>query len=624
MLWLMRKHAGSWIIKILLGAITLAFALSWGVSSYYSGQQVAVKVNKEPISIGQLQEELSNLTEESRRQFGPQYDRVAPLLNLKERALNRLVDRTLLYQAAREMGVLVGDQEIRRRLSAVPAFQVGGRFDFKRYQRALVQSRLTPEAFEASLRGQIIIEKITSLVAGTAAVSPLELEQALEAALTKVQGVYLLKANDSQLKQVKADDEELGAYYQGHKRDYLVPEKIRFSYLIFPLANYRDQAQVTDEDLADAYERDRIRYVYPEAVRVSHILVRLTDTAGPTEEATAKKKAEEILEQAKQAKQPFLSLAKQSSQGLESGDLGFIQHGQAVASFEEAAFALQTGQAGLVRSSFGWHVIKAEERREASITPLEQVRGELRARLVEQMAWEQAKVVAERAFEEASRGAKLEELAVKHKISLINSPEISADQAIPGLTGVKGLVEAFEGLTVGQATSVFSFEQGSVLAVLQERLPEQVRPLEDVKEGVHLAVLAVKAQDLARQEAAKLIAALALEKDPAAALAKKPGAKHSAWLGEEDSIEGLASSASLVKALFLRPAGHSLVPKPIQVGQGFLVAALGGKQASSPQAKEEKRQEMSQQLLTQRQRQLQKSFIADLRVKADIKILSKL
>ncbi len=624
MLELMRKHAGSWIIKILLGAIALAFALSWGVSSYYSHQQVAVKVNKEPISIGQLQEELSNLTEESRRQFGPQYDRIAPMLNLKERALSRLVDRTLLYQAAREMGVLVSDQEIRSRLMAVPAFQVGGKFDFKRYQRALAQNRLTPEAFETSLRGQITLEKVTSLVAGAAAVSPLELEQALNDSLTKVQGVYLLIGNDSHLSKVKATDDELAAYYQAHQRDYLVPEKIRFNYLVFPLAAYRDQAQVTDDDIADAYERDRSRYVHPEAVRVSHILVRLADPAGPTEEAAAKKKAEEILEQAKQGKQPFLSLAKQAGPGTESGDLGFIERGQTVAPFEEAAFALQTGQVGLVRSPFGWHVIKAEEHRAASITPLEQVRGELRSRLVEQQARERAEVAAERAFDEANHGAKLEDLAAKYKLNLINSPAVSADQAIPGLAGVKGLFEAFEGLSSGQAAPVFSFDQGSVLAVLQERIPEQVRPLAEVKEDVRLAVLAAKAQELARQEAAKLIASLAPEKDPAAVLAKKPGAKRTAWLGEDDSIEGLTSSASLVKALFLRPAGHPLVGEPIQVDQGYLVAALSGQKAPTPQAKEERRPEMTKQLLAQRQRQLQESFIADLRAKADIKILTKL
>jgi peptidyl-prolyl cis-trans isomerase D len=624
MLELMRKHAGNWIIKILLGAIALAFALSWGVSSYYSRQQAAVKVNKEQISMAQLQEELSNLTEESRRQFGPQYDRIAPLLNLKERALNRLVDRTLLFQAARDMGVLVGDEEIRRRLMAIPAFLSGGKFDFKRYQRVLAQSRLTPEAFETSLRGQITLEKITSLVAGAAAVSPLELEQALTDSLTKVQGSYLLLTNDSQLGKVKASDEELKAHYQGHQRDYLVPEKLRFKYLIFPLASYRDLVQVSDDDVADAYERDHSQYVHPEAVRVSHILVRLADSAGPADEAAAKKKAEEILERAKQPKQVFLDLAKQAGPGVESGDLGFIQRGQTVPPFEEAAFALEKGQSGLVRSPFGWHVIKVEEHRQASTTPLEKVRGELRARLVEQAARERAELAAESAFEEANRGAKLEALADKHKLTLAHSPAVSSDQPIPGLQGVKGLFEAFEGLGAGQAAPVFSFERGSVLAVLEERIPEQVRPLEEVKEDVRLAVLAVKAQELARQEAAKLIAALAAEKDPAAVLAKKPGAKRSAWLGEEDAIEGLASSAALVKALFQRPEGRPLVDQPIPTEQGFLVAALGGKQLPSPQLKEEKRQEMSQQLLTLRQRQLQESFIADLRVKADIKVLSKL
>ena len=519
----------------------------------------------------------------------------------------------------------MGDQEVRRRLTGMPEFQVGGQFDFKRYQRVLSQNRLTPEAFEASLRNQLTLEMLTTLVVGAAAVSPLELEQALDDSLSKVRGVYFLVSTEAQKKRAQATEAELEAYYQEHKRDYLVPEKIRFSYVVFPLANYRDQARVTDEDIADAYERERGRYVLPEAVRVSHILVRIPDGASPDEEAVAKKKAEALLEQAKLAKEPFLALAKQGGQNLESGDLGFIQRGQTVPAFEEAAFALEPKQVGLVRSPFGWHVIKVEEHRQASITPLEKVRAELKNRLEEQQARDRAEVAADTAFNEATRGQSLAEVAAKYKLSITQAPAVSADQPIPGLNGIKGLFEAFEGLSAGQAAPVFSFESGSVLAVLDERQPEQVRPLEQVREEVRQAVLAMKAQELARQDAAQLIASLAQEKDPAAALAKKPGAKRTGWLGEEENVEGLVSPADLVKALRQRPAAQPLVSEPIpQDEQGFLVAAVTERQAASPQAKEEKRAEMAQQLLTQRQRQLQESFIADLRARADIKILSKL
>lgn len=625
MLELMRRHAGNWIIKILLGAIALAFALSWGVTSYYSRQQVAVKVNGEPITMSQIQEELSQLTEESRRQFGAQYDRVAPLLNLKERALERLEERILLFQAARDLGILVSDQELRRRLAATQAFQRDGQFDIKVYQRVLANNRLTPEAYETMLRGNITMEKLSTMVLGSALASPLELEQTLEQSLAKVQGVSLLVRSDAQKAKVQVSPEEISTYYQAHQREYQVPEKIKFSYMVLPKAAYKDQAQVTEDDLADAYERDRSRYVQPEAVHVRHILIRLPEQAAEAAQAQAKQKAEDLLAQARQSKEDFLALAKKPAPGfsIESGDLGFIQRGQTVPAFEEAAFALQTGQMSVVRSPFGWHVIQVVEHRQGRVAPLEEVKGELKARLIDQQTRDRAEAAAEHAFDQLNKGAKLADVAQGLKLKVAQSPLVAADEPVPGLSGVKGLFEAFEGLSTGQAAPVFSFDGGSVVAVLDERAPEQTRPLEEVKDDVRQAVLAEKAQRLARQQAQDLIAALAKEKDPAKALAAKPGAKVSGWLGEDEASSGQGADVLLLEALLPRSPEHPLVPEPIKVDDGFLVAVQSGKRPPSPQDKAAKRQEFAQRLQALQQREVQDRFMADLKAKADVKVLAK-
>ncbi|MFZ5585902.1 MAG: SurA N-terminal domain-containing protein [Thermodesulfobacteriota bacterium] len=628
MLDLMRKHAGSWIIKILLGAIAVAFALSWGVTSYYSNKEVAVTVNGEAIGMAQLQEEYGRMLEENRRQFGPQFDRVAPMLGLKERALAALVERTLLFQAAQRLGVTASDMEVQRRVSEMPAFARGGRFDQAAYRRVLAANRMTPETFEASLRGQIALEKLTALVAGSAQVTPLELEEALAQSLGKVQGVYLAFKEESYRTGLKPTAEEIETYYQEHKRQYLVPEKVRFSYLAFPLAGFRDQVRVDDDDLAEVYESERSRFAVPEAVHARHILVRASENAPQDQQDAAQAKAEAILAQLKEKGADFAALAKKESQdpgsAAQGGDLGFIPRDVTVPAFEQAIFALGPGELAVVRTPFGFHVVKVEARREGRVIPLDEVRGELRARLEEQQARQLAEAAAERGLDQVTAGKKLAEVAALAKLNVQQAPAVGADEPVPGLAGLNGAYEAFEGLMPGQAAPVLAYEGGSVLAVLDERVPEQVRPLAEVEADVTASVLTMQAQRKAREAAEALIKEVAAAKDPAQALAMKPGAVKTAWLGAEDNVEGVTPSATLVEALFMRPAGAPLAPNPLEVGDGFLAAALIGRQAPSEAEKDAKREEIRQGMLEAKQRLIRVRFLEDLRAKADIKVLAKL
>lgn len=626
MLELMRKHAGSWIIKILLGAIAVAFALSWGVTSYYSQQSVAVKVNDEPVTMNQLQEEYTRLSEEARRQLGAQFDKLSPLLNLKERALNRLVDRTLLFQAAAKLGVKISDAEVQARVASMEVFHRGGQFDLATYQRTLARSRVTPEVFESSLRGELTMERLNALVVGTAQISPLEMEQALTQSLSQIQAAYLVVKAGS-LAGVTVSQEEMDAYYQEHKRSYVVPEKVKFAYLVFPWSAYRDQAQPSEDELAEYYERERARYVQQEAVRARHILIAVKTGASSEQEEAARKKAEDVLALAKEPKADFASLAKKHSQSPTAkggGSLGLVQRGEMVGVLEELAFGLQPGEVGMVRGEGGFHLLKVEEHRPGRVKPIEEVRGEILARLEEEGARDKAEVAAERAYDQVASGAALEELAKSLKLSVQHSPALTAEEDVPGLPGLKGIVEGLEGLTPGQAAQVVAYEGGAVLAVLEERIPEQQRPLEEVKEDVRQALAAAKAERQAHQEAKSILESLAKEGDPLAALLKRKGAKKSDWLGVEDDLEGVTPSASLVQALFLRPPGQPLLSAPVEAGGGYAVAGVAARRQAEVKDMEARREQIKQRLMAQKRQEVLQGFMEDLRARAQIKVMAQL
>jgi peptidyl-prolyl cis-trans isomerase SurA len=117
-------------------------------------------------------------------------------------------------------------------------------------------------------------------------------------------------------------------------------------------------------------------------VHARHILVQVAAKATPEQIETARLKAQLLMEEAKKPGTNFAELAKKKSEGpsaADGGDLGFFKRGVMMADFEKAAFTLPVGGISEpIRTKFGWHVLKVEERRALAAPPLEEVKDKLR------------------------------------------------------------------------------------------------------------------------------------------------------------------------------------------------------------------------------------------------------
>ena len=628
MLELMRRHATSWIIKVLLGAVALAFALSWGVSSYYGREQeVAITVNEQPITLNQIREETGRLSEEARRMYGKQFDQVEPLLNLRQQAIAQLINKTLLFQAAQQIGISVSSQEVQASIAKIEMFQRNGRFDMKLYKRVLARSRLTPEAFEQAQSNEMLMTKLSALVAGSAQVTPLEVDQYLKIALSKVKGVYKTFSPKDYLAKVKASPKEMEEYYKANQRRFVVPAKVVLSYVVFPASDYLDKAVVQPQDVADAYEVDRERYIKPEQVKVRHILIKLAKDAVPAEVKAAKKKAEDILAMAKKPKADFAALAKKYSQGpaaSQGGEFGYITRGQLVPTLEKLAFKLKPGQAGMARTDFGYHVLKVEDYQPGKVTPLKDVEDKIKNALVERQAKDIARAAAENAFDQAAADSDPAKLASNLKKTLEETLALTPTEPVKGLKGLEGLAQAVQGLSEGEVLPVLDFGDGSILAFVKKKIPEKVKPLKDVEEQVRVAVLDNKAAEAAQKQAAGLLAKLASQSDPAKALLAEKGVKETKFLGREDEIAGLKSSGELVFALFERPDSERVLHSPVKAGEVFAAAVLAERKPPTAEEMKKNRDQFKAQLLAQKRREFTQLFLTDLRERADIKMLAKL
>ncbi len=172
MLYLMRKYARSWLIKLLLGAIVVVFVL-WGVGSYKSQKNTRVaSVNGETITLEEYKETYGRIIEQLRQQFGSRLDDdLIKFFRVKQQTLDQLIDKRLLLNEARRLNFQVSDIELAQAIRNIGAFQSGGVFDSRRYRDVLSRNRLTPETFEVSHREVMLIDNFKAYIEGNVKVS---------------------------------------------------------------------------------------------------------------------------------------------------------------------------------------------------------------------------------------------------------------------------------------------------------------------------------------------------------------------------------------------------------------------------------------------------------------------
>jgi peptidyl-prolyl cis-trans isomerase C len=152
-----------------------------------------------------------------------------------------------------------------------------------------------------------------------------------------------------------------------------------------------DKVKVNAGDVQTFYNQNKDKYVEEEQVRARHILIRVPQEVSPEDDATLKRKADDTLKRAKQG-EDFAALASEiSDDGSKEngGDLGFFPRGRMVAPFEEAAFGLQPDQMSeVVRTQFGYHIIKAEERKTGRALAFDEAKSQVQEDLTQQQTYE--------------------------------------------------------------------------------------------------------------------------------------------------------------------------------------------------------------------------------------------
>lgn len=629
MLSKMRKSAGSWMIKILLGLIVLAFVFMGAGSFNANKANKAATVNGEPISINDYQQTYQRLIDRLRQQYGDRLNNeMLEMFNLREQAMNQVIETELLRQAAQRYNIAVTPDELANNITRIQAFKRNGHFDQQQYEMVLSQNRLSPAAFEAMQRENMAIQKLQSIMKSGIRVSTEEARQWYNWQNTQIKIRYAQFAPED-FSEVTVDDAELKTYYENHKADYKTQPKIKARYVRFAPSDYLSAVDVSEEAIKAYYDDNKDTYQQPATVDARHILLKLPQDAGEELIAQKREKARAIMEQAKSGAD-FAELARTHSEGPskdKGGDIGTFSRDDMVKPFSDKAFSMQPGDISEpVRTRFGWHIIKVEDKSEESIKPLSDVEEQIRETLATRKARDEAYDKALAMYNTSFSGDDLVENSRDHeKISLQTTDYFTREEGPQSLPKPSEFAEAAFKLPLMEVSDVNEIGEDFYLIQAIERQEEKIPEFEAVQEEV--------SRDLKQQKQRNAAEAAATEfLDTAKSLAsiREAGEKADVAIQTTDffqrnqPIPDIGREQAITKAAFNLSETSPFPETPVKGNKGFYVIAFADKQTPAADAFEKEKQQVVRQLLNQKQSRYMEAWIAELREESEIEITERL
>ncbi|MGM0454346.1 MAG: SurA N-terminal domain-containing protein [Thermodesulfobacteriota bacterium] len=625
MLSSMRKSAGSWMIKILLGMIVLAFVFM-GAGSYWAGRSNTVaNVNGEPISVNEYQQTYKQMMQNLEQRFGNQLDQdMIDMLNLREQALERLIEKHLLVQVAEKNDIRLPDDVLARSITSLPVFQNNGQFDPELYRRVLNQNRLSPEGFESMQKEAMLTGMIKNFVSNAVPVSEAEARAWYQWQNTEVKINYAEFAGQD-FTDITVTEEAVADYFEDHKEKYKTRPRVKARYIRFSPEDYRGEVNVSEPAIRDYYESHQSEFTSEETVTARHILLKLPPDADEKIVQETRQKALEISEKARSGRD-FAELARQFSEGPSAGEggyLGTLEKDDTVEPFADKAFSMEAGEISEpVRTRFGFHIIKVEERRQASARPLEEVKDTIRDKLALQKARDNAYDKALSVYDISFGGDDL----VK------NARDMGLDLGTTGFfTRSRGPEEDMENagkfaetafaLPLEEISKVTEIDDAFFLIQPVEKQESHVPELASVTEKVRRDLKREK-QEQAAQQAARDFLEQAREAGDFTAAAEAAGVKihTTGFFKRGQPVPDIGQSRELASAAFSLSADNPLPEAVVAKDSSFYVIHLQEKKQPGASEFQAEKEEAVSRLASRKGQQAVNKWMAALRQQSDIEI----
>jgi len=623
----MRRHR-DWL-KWSLGLVCVAFVLFYipdflqGTGADAASSDTIARIEGQKITGAEFRRAYQAQLQAYRSAYGGQMsEQLLKQLGVENQILQQMVDERAALAEADRLGINVSDEEVRQRILATPAFQENGAFIGEtRYQQLLRMQRppMTAAQFEDNVRRSLAVDKLRSSLTDWLSVADKDLEAEYRHRNDKVKLAVVSFTADTFRPQVTTTDEEVTAYFDGHKEAFKIPEKRKVKYLLIDFDALRSKITIPAGDVQQAYNTNIEQYSQPEQVRASHILLK---TEGK-DDAAVKAKAEELLKKAK-AGADFAELAKANSEDEGSakngGDLDFFGRGRMVPEFDQVAFTLQPGQiSDLVKTQYGYHIIKVTDKKAASTRSIDEVRQQLTDQLSYERAQTQANEIAAQVEKEVKKPADIERVAKARGLTVLESGFFAREEPIMGLgPAPEAANRAFE-MKPDEVAGPLRAGRGILFQTMTAKQDPYVPKIEEVKDRVRDEVVKQKAREVSKQKAAEIAARLKSAPDfEKAAKAAGVEAKTTDLIAAGAPIPDLGVAPAVEEVAFKLPVGA--ISDPIATDNGSAVIKVIEKKDVTPEEWSSSKDRFREELLADRRNRFFAAYMGKAKQKMKIDV----
>ncbi|ETX03535.1 MAG: hypothetical protein ETSY2_33190 [Candidatus Entotheonella gemina] len=528
-------------------------------------------------------------------------------------ALEQIVRQTLLKRMAKQERLEVTDVELYESIATIPAFQEEGKFDPDRYLAVLRQQvpPIVPQVFEEQQREALLGQKVYNLVTAGINVTDAEVVDAYQRENEQVAARYVTLIPSLFNDEVTLTDEELQAHYEAEQDRYQNPEQRQIKYVTIAPSRFPYKGEIAPDLIEDYYATNEDEFTQPERVQARHLLLKVPSNVSDEREAEIRTQAEGLLQQLRDGAD-FAELALEHSEdeatAEKGGDLGTFPRGQMVAPFDEAVFALEVGAISEpVRTTFGFHIIRLDDKLEAGTKSLEEVKEEIETTLQKEREQEAALAFVDDIMvflEEDPQ--QFEALAEQHDLDITTAPFVPRTGRLPNLAQAPQIVPRAFDLNQGAIDTQSTSDGTHYIFRVAEIQEASTISFEEAKERVTNDLKQQKSRDLANQTAddwaAKLQSGTSLDE---LAKTRDMQVAETGLFKRNDSIPQYGRSAAFSRMAFDLQPGESAA---VHDGSRHAVIQVTERKPADMADFETRKQATREQLLRQKQQQARAAF----------------
>lgn len=457
-----------WIILILL-IIGLG---GFGISNFGGSVRSIGSVGDEPISVNDYARALqSEIAAQQQRSGAPFSFAQAQQSGLTGAIQRNVIDRATLDNETRALGLSVGDEEVRREVLQVEAFQgIDGQFDREAYRATLQRAGESEAEFESQVRKDVVRNLVQGAVL-TGVAAPEAYTEALYTFFAERRSYTLIELTEDALDAPVGtpDDAALQTYYEANPAAFTTPETLDITYAWLTPDMIVDTVEVDEAALRALYDERIADYQQPERRLVERLVFGTTDEAAA---AKARLDAGETT---------FEDLVAERGLALSDIDLGDMAQGDLGAA-GTAVFALDgPGVTDPQDTDLGPALFRMNAVLAARDVPFEAARGDLQAEAAMDRARRVIVDMISDLDDRLAAGATLEELADETELTL-DQIAWHPDQG-DGIAGYEAFRDAAAAAQPGDFPELVELDDGGIFAMrLNEIVPPALQPLADTRD----------------------------------------------------------------------------------------------------------------------------------------------